>query len=396
MFLIEKKLSPDLKLLLKKDFHTSYRVIIELKNKNISIDDIIKRLKGTTISKSPSIGVLSAELSPFALRRLIEYPEIALVSLDEPCFLCGLSLTTANKNSFKQFSNLTGKGIKIALVDSGVFPHPDLLMPSNKILEFQDLLNNYNHPYDDNGHGTALASILCGSGVSSKFLYKGVAENASLIVYKAFNKLGRGYLSDILSALDSIITKCREDSSIKLVLLPFENFSTNFKHIKYFETLLKELILLGATPIMPIGSNRNNSNEILGLALNNSSLLVGGLKSSSFDKNYEFSSGGSKKHHPLVSFCCTDIVSANLDCNYISERNSIKIYPPKLKESYKTISGTSVASAYLCALCALVLEKYPNYTFNDLKSKIELSLLPNEDCPKDLGVETLNVADFLK
>lgn len=396
MFFIEKKLSPDLKLLLKKDFHTSYRVIIELKNKNISIDDIIKRLKGTTISKSPSIGVLSAELSPFALRRLIEYPEISFVSLDEHCFLCGLSLTTANKNSFKQFSNLTGKGIKIALVDSGVFPHPDLLMPSNKILEFQDLLNNYNYPYDDNGHGTALASILCGSGVSSKFLYKGVAENANLIVYKVFNKLGRGYLSDILSALDSIITKCREDSSIKLVLLPFENFSTDFKHIKYFETLLNKLILLGATPIMPIGSNRNNSNEILGLALNNSSLLVGGLKSSSFDKIYEFSSGASKKHHPLVSFGCTDIVSANLDCNYIPERNSLKIYPPKLKENYKTISGTSVAAAYLCAICALLLEKYPNYTFNDLKSKIELSLAVNEDCPKDLGIETLNIVDFLK
>ena len=32
----------------------------------------------------------------------------------------------------------TGKGITIAYLDSGVFPHPDLVEPSNRILAFFD------------------------------------------------------------------------------------------------------------------------------------------------------------------------------------------------------------------------------------------------------------------
>lgn len=398
MFFIEKKLSKDLELLMKKDLHISYRVIIELKNKNILIDDIIKKFKGVLIRNISSIGLVSAELTTFAIKRLVEYPEVKSVSLDEYCFLCGLSVTTANKISFRQFSNLTGKGISIALLDSGTFPHPDLISPNNRISEFHDLINQCNYPYDDNGHGTALSSLISGSGISSKFLYKGIAENSELLIYKVFNKLGRAYLSDIFFALDSIITQYKEGKVIKLILLPFENFSTNLKHIDYFNSLLKILVSFGAIPIMSVGSNPNSSNNITGLALNTNSILVGGLKTlSSPTSVYEFSSGGSKKSSALVSFYCNDIICANSDVNYISEKNSIKLYPHKLKDNYKTMSGTSVASAYLCGLCALLLEKYPDYTFNDIKSKIELSSYTIEGLNfNNVGNGTLNLDDFLK
>lgn len=398
MFFSEKKLSRDLSLLLKKDLLTSYRVIIELKNKNILIDDIIKRLKGVLINNINSIGLVSAQLTPFAIKRLIEYPDIKFVSLDEYCFLCGLSLTTANKASFRQYSTLTGKGISIALLDSGAFPHPDLISPQNKIAEFHDLINEYKYPYDDNGHGTALASLLCGSGISSRFLYKGIAENSNLIIYKVFNKLGRAYLSDIFYTLDSIITQIKNGTIIKLLLLPFENFSTNLKHIDYFNELLSILISLGSIPIMPIGSNSNSYNSISGLALNSNSILVGGLENmSSTPVAYSFSSCGSKKIAPLVSFCCSNIICANTDPNYISERNSIKLYPHKLKDNYKTLSGTSVSSTYLCGLCALLLEKYPEYNFNDVKSKIELCSQEIEGLDfNHIGRGTLNLEEFLK
>ena len=65
MFFSEKKLSRDLSLLLKKNLLTSYRVIIELKNKNILIDDIIKRLKGVLINNINSIGLVSGTTYSF-------------------------------------------------------------------------------------------------------------------------------------------------------------------------------------------------------------------------------------------------------------------------------------------------------------------------------------------
>lgn len=104
-----------------------------------------------------------------------------------------------------------------------------------------------------------------------------------------------------------------------------------------------------------------------------------------------------KKIAPLVSFCCSNIICANTDPNYISERNSIKLYPHKLKDNYKTLSGTSVSSTYLCGLCALLLEKYPEYNFNDVKSKIELCSQEIEGLDfNHIGRGTLNLEEFLK
>jgi len=40
------------------------------------------------------------------------------------------------------------------VVDSGVAPHKDLTVPTNRIIGFKDFVNNETEPYDDNGHGT--------------------------------------------------------------------------------------------------------------------------------------------------------------------------------------------------------------------------------------------------
>lgn len=51
-----------------------------------------------------------------------------------------------------------GEGIGVAVLDTGVFPHPDLISGRNRIVAFHDVLNGRKYPYDDNGHGT---HVLC-------------------------------------------------------------------------------------------------------------------------------------------------------------------------------------------------------------------------------------------
>lgn len=46
---------------------------------------------------------------------------------------------------------LTGKGIGVAMLDTGIFPHIDF---AGRILAFQDFIYDRKTPYDDNGHGT--------------------------------------------------------------------------------------------------------------------------------------------------------------------------------------------------------------------------------------------------
>ena len=48
----------------------------------------------------------------------------------------------------------TGKGISIAVLDTGISPAADFTLPENRILAFKDFVNHRTEPYDDNGHGT--------------------------------------------------------------------------------------------------------------------------------------------------------------------------------------------------------------------------------------------------
>lgn len=48
----------------------------------------------------------------------------------------------------------TGKGIGIAILDTGISPVADFTIPNNRIAVFRDFINGRTTPYDDNGHGT--------------------------------------------------------------------------------------------------------------------------------------------------------------------------------------------------------------------------------------------------
>jgi len=47
-----------------------------------------------------------------------------------------------------------GRGVTIAVLDTGISPVADLAGPHGRILTFKDFINGRDQPYDDNGHGT--------------------------------------------------------------------------------------------------------------------------------------------------------------------------------------------------------------------------------------------------
>lgn len=57
---------------------------------------------------------------------------------------------------------LTGKGIGIAIFDTGIGYHPDLCnnYSFSNLVAFYDTVSGKKSPYDDNGHGTHIAGTL--------------------------------------------------------------------------------------------------------------------------------------------------------------------------------------------------------------------------------------------
>ena len=93
---------------------------------------------------------------------------------------------------------LTGKGIGVAVLDTGIYPHRDF---DNRITVFRDVVKKRSFPYDDNGHGTHIAGIIGGNGASSDKRYQGVAPRCNLICLKVLDHKGNGSAADVLAGL---------------------------------------------------------------------------------------------------------------------------------------------------------------------------------------------------
>ena len=93
---------------------------------------------------------------------------------------------------------LTGQGIGIAVIDSGVASHPDL---GNRVIVSQNFNPNVNGNDDAYGHGTAVAGIIAGDGTASLGQYIGVAPEANIINLRVNDGTGGAPTSAIMNAV---------------------------------------------------------------------------------------------------------------------------------------------------------------------------------------------------
>jgi len=374
MFSFKNKLDPTLRHALLSKLYENYRVIIYCKSLEIKTLNKIKSLKCDILRHIPSVNCICAILTPSAIDRLLEYPQVTYIIFDSYAHLCGNSILSSNGVSFQSNYELTGKGIGVGIIDSGVYPHCDLLNPSNRIKKFVDLVNNLNYPYDDNGHGTFISGLICGSGYGSKGMYKGVAKESHLYMIKAFNKLGKGFISDILFSLETLINES-SDFNVKILCLPFETLETNEFVLSLFSTLFDLAVSKNLVVIVPSGSSNNIKSSIRGMSTLGNCITVGGYDSTKAPKIYEYSSCGpyQKLDKPNLIAACVDICSLTSDTKFISEKNGVKLYPPHITNLYTSYTGTSCSTAFISGICALLYENNKNLCFKDTLALLKLS-----------------------
>lgn len=105
-----------------------------------------------------------------------------------------------------------GKGVTIAVLDSGVAPHPDF---GDRLLGQIDFINGRSLPYDDNGHGTHVAGCAAGDG-SIDARYAGAASQANILSMKVLSGSGSGATSGIVKAIQTAV-QMKEDLNIRVI-----------------------------------------------------------------------------------------------------------------------------------------------------------------------------------
>src|SRR6185503_4890288 len=109
--------------------------------------------------------------------------------------------------------NFAGRGVTVAFLDSGFYPHPDLVKPRNRILSYVDATGrapiekeNFKIPAVTSWHGLMTSAICAGNGFMSNHLYRGIADEAKLVLVKTGNTRGRGiHERDISRALTWVL-----------------------------------------------------------------------------------------------------------------------------------------------------------------------------------------------
>ncbi|OYT72934.1 MAG: serine protease [Chloracidobacterium sp. CP2_5A] len=115
----------------------------------------------------------------------------------------------------------TGRGVTIAFLDSGFYPHPDITQPVNRILHYHNVLTRRTDPAelsapdDSSWHGLMTSVVAAGNGFLSKGLYRGIASSARLALVKV-GTTRRIYHDDIRRGLDWVYRN-RERFGIRIV-----------------------------------------------------------------------------------------------------------------------------------------------------------------------------------
>jgi subtilisin family serine protease len=274
-------------------------------------------------------------------------------------------------NAVWQYYNVCGRGVTVAVVDSGVYPHPDL---AGRIVAAIDLTQDppvfsAGPLADPGGHGTHVAGLVAGDGTSSAGAYTGTAPCARIVDVRVLDASGRSTTSTVLRGLEWILAN-RKTYGIRVVNLSFGADSTGTYKLDPLSAAVEALTLSGITVVAAAGNAGPTYETIASPALDPFVIAVGALDDAgtakpSDDTVATFSARGPSKFDKLAK---PDLVAPGRRVVSLLAPGSTlgTLYPDRLVTAtgaatpqYLRLSGTSMATPLVAGLIALLLEKEP-------------------------------------
>lgn len=282
----------------------------------------------------------------------------------------------------------TGRGVGVAIVDTGIALHKDFIEGGNRVTGFVDFIDQRTEPYDDNGHGTHVAGIIGGNGFSSKGKYVGVAPECNFIGVKVLDHRGDGNISDVLAGLQWIMDN-RKKYNIRIVNISVgtaskDNLDENSLLVQGVNAVWDH----GIVVVVAAGNNGPGPMSISTPGISRKVITVG-----SSDDNIAaevFGSGRSKDYSGRgpTPFCIkkpdivapgSNIISCNISRYSAKAKNGdVKLATYDAPMMYTIKSGTSMATPVVSGAIALLLSAHPELTNREVKLRLR-------GCAVDMG-----------
>lgn len=358
------------------------KVIIQKNRNSNGLERLITKLDGRITKDLSIINALAVELPAKYISKIAQNNAVRWISPDAPVVETGCKqcISTTNlKNNYNQTvyasrawntpPYLQGKGITVAVVDSGINKaHADIQerVVAEKSFRFTSGTG------DAFGHGTFVAGVIAGNGTSGNGNYIGIAPQASLLNVKVSGPLGEAIESDVIAGLQWIYEQ-KSTYKIRVVNL---SINSAIEQSYHKSPLAAACEILWFNGIVVVASSGNNGSGKLYPPANDPFIItVGaidemGTATSADDSVPAFSAFGVTKD----GFAKPDLVApgryiigplaSSVSLLALLHRSNV------VSQNYFMMSGTSVSAPIVSGAVALLLEDEPTLTPDQVKYRL--------------------------
>lgn len=234
-----------------------------------------------------------------------------------------------------------GNGVKVAVLDTGIANHPDLVISGG--VSFVSGVVSFN---DGHGHGTHCAGVIGARNNSIGVV--GVAPLASLYAVKVLSDAGSGQTSWILAGM-----AWARQNGMNVVSMSLG--STSCQSVAYTNAIA-QLNAAGVTVVCAAG----NSGGTAFPCVNSPANSIGAIAVAAVNANKvraSFSSSG-------ITCCPAGANPVNISAPGVSVNSTAPA------NGYKVMSGTSMACPHVAGAAALVKQRFPAFTPAQVRAKL--------------------------
>ncbi|MBI2938884.1 MAG: S8 family serine peptidase [Chloroflexi bacterium] len=350
-------------------------------------DDAVRAAGGTIGRRLQGGRTLAAELPGAAVPALARDPRVRRVAVDAPIRFHADSSTTRfdpgqlatlyprlveASDLWTAAAPITGKGVGVALIDSGTAAHPALK-------RVQRVTVHPGLPMDDRlGHGTHLAGIIAGQDVRSGGHYVGVAPEADLISVQVTDSQGTALTSDVIAGIEWVIAN-KDSYRIRVLSLSLTSALAEDYRTSPLNAAV-ELAWLRGIVVVAAAGNRGAGDINHAPANDPYVITVGGtdthdtLDLSAHEVLPYSSYGQTSAGHPKP-----DLVAPGRRIVAPLARGSIyqQLYPDRIVEQqYLRLSGTSESTAIVSGVVAQMLQARPDLCPDQVKWLLQQTARP--------------------
>ncbi len=373
----------------------------------------VRSLGGTVGREMPAVDTAAVTLSPLAAAAMRRDPRVAsltdnaAVQLDiahngyaplaDSYSLVRAEAAAAVRPSWDDGA---GKGIDVALVDSGVVPVDGLADPG-KVINGPDLTPESQSAdtryLDTFGHGTHMAGIIAGhdSGArveahnTSDFL--GVAPKARVVSVKVADARGNTDVSQVIAGIDWVVQHAHDPGmNIRVLNLSFGTDAAQ-PYVADPLAYAAEVAWRGGIVVVVSAGNGGSKLGRLDNPAQDPYVIAVGAADAVGKKVASFSSVGDGVRNPDLIAPGAHVQSLRVPGSYIDATHGAT---GRIDNRFFRGSGTSQAAAFTSGAVADLLSKQPDLTPNEVKAALTSTAVPvaDDSSPEAQGHGLLNLA----